>query len=116
MTKLEKKLRTRPLTPTINDSLMSHESWKIFQVMAEFVDGYERLVHIRPSVSIFGSARTKPTAPFYKLAEDIGKACSDAGFSVVTGGGPGIMEAGNKGAVKGRSLSIGLNIVLPHEE
>lgn len=106
----------RPPQPTINDSLMSHESWKIFQVMAEFVEGYERLVHIRPSVSIFGSARTLVDHPNYQLTHDISLALSNAGFSVVTGGGPGVMEAANKGAVKGKSLSVGLNIVLPNEE
>ena len=66
---VDKKLRSRPNQPTINDSLMSHESWKIFQVIAEFVEGYERLVHIRPSVSIFGSARTKPEDPYYQFTE-----------------------------------------------
>lgn len=106
----------RPPQPTINDSMMSHESWKIFQVMAEFVEGYERLVHIRPSVSIFGSARTHVDHPVYKLSHDIALELSNNGFSVVTGGGPGVMEAGNKGAVKGKSLSVGLNIVLPNEE
>ena len=84
--------------------------------MAEFVEGYERLVHIKPSVSIFGSARTEPDHPYYKLAETLGEQLSNAGFSIVTGGGPGIMEGANKGAFKGNSFSIGLNIVLPHEE
>lgn len=106
----------RPIVPTINDSLMSRESWKIFQVMAELVEGFERLVHIKPSVSIFGSARTKPGTPYYDLTFETAKLLSDSGFSVVTGGGPGIMEAGNKGANAGASLSIGLNIVLPNEE
>lgn len=106
----------RPPAPTINDSLMSHESWKIFQVIAEFVEGYERLVHIRPSVSIFGSARTLEEHPVYEQTHDIALALSNAGFSVVTGGGPGVMEAANKGAVKGKSTSVGLNIVLPNEE
>lgn len=100
----------------INDALMSHESWKVFQVMAEFVEGYERLVRISPSVSIFGSARIKSDHPWYKLAQETAKVLSEAGFSVVTGGGPGIMEAANKGAKAGPSLSVGLNIVLPHEE
>jgi uncharacterized protein (TIGR00730 family) len=108
--------KARPIAPTINDSSMIHESWKIFQVLAEFVEGYERLVHIKPSVSIFGSARTLPNNPDYQLAHDIGLALSYSGFSVVTGGGPGIMEAANKGAFKGKSVTVGLNIVLPHEE
>lgn len=102
--------------PSINDSLMAKESWKVFQVMAEFVEGYERLVHIPPAVSIFGSARTGPDHKWYKLGQETGKALSEAGFSVVTGGGPGIMEAANKGAKEGKSWSVGLNIVLPNEE
>lgn len=106
----------RPSTPLVNDSALSRESWKIFQVMAEFVEGYERLIHIKPSVSIFGSARSKPGDPYYLLAEDVGEKLSNAGYSVVTGGGPGIMEAGNKGAYKGRSLSVGLNIELASHE
>lgn len=113
-----KKIRpdNRPSTPQIDDSLLSRESWKIFQVMAEFVEGYERLIHIKPSVSIFGSARTHPEHEFYQLAESIGEKLSNAGFSVVTGGGPGIMEAANKGAFKGSSFSVGLNIDLPDYE
>jgi len=101
---------------TIKDSEMAHESWKVFQVMAEFVEGYERLVHIPPSVSIFGSARLKPDNPWYKLTFEIAKTLSEHGYTVVTGGGPGLMEAANKGAKEGPSLSVGLNIVLPHEE
>ncbi|HET7675565.1 MAG TPA: TIGR00730 family Rossman fold protein, partial [Gammaproteobacteria bacterium] len=97
-------------------SLLNRESWKIFQIMAEFVEGFERLVTIKPSVSIFGSARMGPEHPYYQLAEKIGRALSDAGFSVVTGGGPGLMEAANKGAFAGKSPSIGLNIQLPHEQ
>ncbi len=100
----------------INDSMMTRESWKIFQIMAEFVEGFERLAHIKPSVSIFGSARTAPDHPYYQLAEDTAKQLSDAGFSVVSGGGPGIMEAANKGAQAGKSMSIGLNIQLPMEQ
>jgi uncharacterized protein (TIGR00730 family) len=100
----------------INDSALSRESWKIFQIVAEFVEGFERLAGIRPSVSIFGSARTRPDHAYYKLTVEIARALSDAGFSVVSGGGPGIMEAANLGAFKGRSPSIGLNIQLPHEQ
>ncbi len=100
----------------VNDTIMTRESWKIFQIMAEFVEGFERLAQIKPSVSVFGSARTPPDHPYYKLAEDISRALSDAGFSVVSGGGPGIMEAANKGAYAGKSPSIGLNIQLPHEQ
>lgn len=108
--------QSHPGMAPVNDALLTRESWKIFQIMAEFVEGFERLARIRPSVSIFGSARTQPGHPYYVLAEQIGLLLSDAGFSVVTGGGPGIMEAGNKGAYAGRSPSIGLNIQLPHEQ
>ena len=107
--------KKRPVTPEVNDSTLTRESWKIFQVIAEFVEGYERLVHIKPSVSIYGSARVKPDHAYYKLAVDTAKLLSNSGFSVVTGGGPGIMEAGNKGAFQGKSFSVGLNIVLPGE-
>jgi uncharacterized protein (TIGR00730 family) len=100
----------------INDSQLTRESWKIFQIMAEFVEGFEQLAQIKPSVSIFGSARTATDHAYYRLAEDISRALSDAGFSVVSGGGPGIMEAANKGAFSGRSPSIGLNIRLPREQ
>lgn len=100
----------------VNDSLMARESWKIFQVMTELVEGFERLVRIPPSVSIFGSARLTPDHKWYQLADQSAKALSEAGFTVVTGGGPGIMEAANKGAKSGPSLSVGLNIVLPNEE
>ena len=100
----------------IDDSALTRESWKIFQIMAEFVEGFERLAKIKPSVSIFGSARTSPDHPYYELTIDIARALSNAGFSVVSGGGPGIMEAANHGAFEGRSPSIGLNIQLPHEQ
>lgn len=100
----------------VDDKLLTRESWKIFQIMAEFVEGFEHLARIKPSVSIFGSARTPPDHPYYALTEDIARLLSDSGFSVVSGGGPGIMEAANKGAHAGKSLSIGLNIQLPHEQ
>lgn len=114
--KINDNFANRPgLTPVDNYQL-SRESWKIFQIMAEFVEGFEALARIRPSVSIFGSARTPEDNPDYQLAEEIAQALSDAGFSVVSGGGPGIMEAANKGAQAGKSLSIGLNIKLPQEQ
>ncbi len=100
----------------VDDTLLTRESWKIFQIMAEFVEGFERLARIKPSVSIFGSARTRPEHPYYKLTEEIARLLSDSGFSVISGGGPGIMEAANKGAYAGKSPSIGLNIQLPHEQ
>lgn len=99
-----------------SSKVLSRESWKIFQIMAEFVEGFERLEQIHPSVSIFGSARTPAGHPYYDMAEQIARLLSDAGFSVVSGGGPGIMEAVNKGAQAGKSPSVGLNIVLPHEQ
>jgi uncharacterized protein (TIGR00730 family) len=95
---------------------MPRESWKIFQIMAEFVEGFEELAQIHPSVSFFGSARARPGTPYYELAEQIARCLSDAGFAVVSGGGPGIMEAANRGAFQGKSPSVGLNIVLPHEQ
>jgi uncharacterized protein (TIGR00730 family) len=101
---------------TTSSKILSRESWKIFQIMAEFVEGFERLARIAPSVSIFGSARTPADHPYYALAEQVARMLSDAGFSVVSGGGPGIMEAVNKGAYAGKSPSIGLNINLPQEQ
>jgi len=95
---------------------MSRESWKIFQIMAEFVEGFDKLSCIHPSVSIFGSARTARDHPWYEKTVAIAKRLSDAGFTIVSGGGPGIMEAANRGAQQGISQSIGLNIVLPHEQ
>ena len=112
---MHSKTKHPGLSP-INDTMLTRESWKIFQIMSEFVDGFERLARICPSVSIFGSARTSPDHPYYQLTVDISRTLSDAGFSVVSGGGPGIMEAANKGAYEGKSPSIGLNIELPHEQ
>ena len=112
---MHSKTKHPGLSP-INDTMLTRESWKIFQIMSEFVDGFERLARICPSVSIFGSARTAPDHPYYQLTVDISRTLSDAGFSVVSGGGPGIMEAANKGAYEGKSPSIGLNIQLPHEQ
>ncbi len=106
----------RPRLQSMDDKSLTLESWKVFQIMAEFVEGFERLACIRPSVSVFGSARIAPEHPYYQLAEKITRLLSDAGFSVVSGGGPGIMEAANRGAHAGKSLSIGLNILLPQEQ
>jgi len=100
----------------VNDAALTRESWKVFQIMAEFVEGFERLACISPSVSFFGSARFSPGHPYSLLAEEIARTLSDSGFSVVSGGGPGIMEAANKGAYAGKSPSIGLNIALPQEQ
>ncbi|MFW2440025.1 MAG: TIGR00730 family Rossman fold protein [Arenicellales bacterium] len=115
MTKIKINPSKAPL-PYISTRKLSRQSWKIFQIMAEFVEGYERLAEIHPSVSIFGSARFAPDHPSSQLTEEIALKLSNAGFSVVSGGGPGIMEAANKGAFEGKSPSIGLNIELPHEQ
>ncbi len=96
--------------------IKGENSWTMFKVIAEFVDGFEILNRIDPCVSIFGSARTKPDDKYYQLAVDIAKACIEEGFGVITGGGPGIMEAANKGAYLNGGLSVGLNIDLPFEQ
>ena len=100
----------------LNREHSARESWRVFEIMAEFVEATERLKEISPAVSIFGSARTRSDHPYYQLTEEIAKQLSNAGFSVISGGGPGIMEAANKGAYYGKSPSIGLNIQLPHEQ
>lgn len=114
MTAKEKLPRSAPNSnaPKFN----ARESWRIFGIMSEFVEATERLNAIRPAVSIFGSARTPPDHLYYMLTEKIARQLSDAGFSVISGGGPGIMEAANKGAYFGKSPSIGLNIQLPMEQ
>ncbi len=96
--------------------IASTMSWSIFKIMAEFVDGYQNLARIGPCVSMFGSARTKPDNPHYKLAEEIAFKLGKAGLGIITGGGPGIMEAANKGAIDSGSPSVGLNINLPFEQ
>jgi predicted Rossmann-fold nucleotide-binding protein len=92
------------------------DSWQIFKIMAEFVEAFEKLGKIGPCVSIFGSARTKAENQYYILAEEIAFKLTQKGYGVITGGGPGIMEAANKGAHKGGGMSVGLNIELPHEQ
>jgi len=92
------------------------DTWTIFRIMAEFVEGFETLAEIGPCVSVFGSARTKPGTPYYELGVEVAYKLTQAGFGVITGGGPGIMEAGNKGAQKGNGSSVGLNIELPFEQ
>jgi len=91
-------------------------SWQMFTIMAEFIEATEYLSEIRPAVSIYGSARLKPESKYYQLAMQIARKLSDAGFAVISGGGPGIMEAANQGAHAGKSPSVGLNIELPHEQ
>jgi len=98
------------------DETITKDSWMVFKVMAEFVDGYEKLAKIGPCVSIFGSARLKPESKYYEMAVDIAEKITRLGFGIITGGGPGIMEAGNKGAFNAQGKSIGLNIDLPFEQ
>ncbi len=94
----------------------AREAWQLFAIMSEFVEATERLNQVRPAVSIFGSARTPENHPYFKLAERIARLLSDAGFAVISGGGPGIMEASNRGAFFGKSPAVGLNIELPREQ
>jgi uncharacterized protein (TIGR00730 family) len=94
----------------------AHEAWRVFGIMSEFVEATERLANVQPAVSIFGSARVASGSACYQQAERIARLLSDAGFTVVSGGGPGVMEAANKGAFEGKSVSVGLNIQLPHEQ
>jgi uncharacterized protein (TIGR00730 family) len=110
------KLPTVTDVELLNREHSARESWRVFEIMAEFVEATERLKEISPAVSIFGSARTRSDHPYYQLTEEIAKQLSNAGFSVISGGGPGIMEAANKGAYYGKSPSVGLNIQLPHEQ
>lgn len=98
------------------NEIKTADSWAIFKIMSEFVSGFEKLSKIGPCVSIFGSARTPIGSKYYKMAEDIAENLVKHGYGVITGGGPGIMEAGNKGAHKAGGRSVGLNIILPHEQ
>ena len=110
---MEKKAKSSPI---INDSQMVRESWKLFQIISEFVEGFERLAKLKPTVSIFGSARLSSESKYYKKAEQLGQILSNKGITVVTGGGPGIMEGASKGAFNGPSFSVGLNIDLNNHE
>jgi uncharacterized protein (TIGR00730 family) len=103
-------------TEALLKSATARESWRIFGIMSEFVEATERLAAIRPAVTMFGSARVRPESPYYALTEETARLLSNSGFSVISGGGPGIMEAANKGAFFGKSPSVGLNIQLPHEQ
>lgn len=109
--KLKNSFRQKPWDETV-----TKDSWMIFKIMAEFVDGYEKLAAIGPCVSIFGSARLKAGSKYYEMAVEIAEKITKIGFGVITGGGPGIMEAGNKGAHIAHGRSIGLNIELPFEQ
>ncbi|NMR33754.1 TIGR00730 family Rossman fold protein [Chryseobacterium aquaticum] len=98
------------------DEIVTKDSWMVFKIMAEFVDGYEKMAKIGPCVSIFGSARLKPESKYYEMAVEIAEKITKLGFGIITGGGPGIMEAGNRGAFNAEGKSIGLNIDLPFEQ
>ncbi|MCE9538088.1 MAG: TIGR00730 family Rossman fold protein [Bacteroidetes bacterium] len=111
----EDKIRKAFASKDWND-IKAADSWQIFKIMSEFVEGFEKMSRIGPCVSIFGSARTKPENPYFKLAEEIAFKLTREGYGVITGGGPGIMEAANKGAKAGGGRSVGLNIVLPFEQ
>ncbi len=111
----EEKIRKAIKARTWNET-KTYDSWQIFKIMAEFVQGFERMSKIGPCVSVFGSARTKPSGKDYKMAEEIGYLLTKRGFGVITGGGPGVMEAANKGAHFAGGNSVGLNIKLPFEQ
>ena len=98
------------------NEMKTNDSWALFKIMGEFVNGFERMSTIGPCVSIFGSARTKEDNPYYQLAVDVARSIAEAGYGVITGGGPGIMEAGNRGASLAGGTSVGLNIDLPFEQ
>ena len=98
------------------DAFNVGDSWRLFKIMSEFVEGFETLKDVHPCVSIFGSARTKPDDPVYEQTVDIARKLAKNGFNIITGGGGGIMEAGNKGAAEGGAQSVGLNIKLPFEQ
>ncbi len=114
--KAEQEQIRKVFAPKDWNEIRSNDSWGIFKIMAEFVNGYETLARIGPCVSIFGSARTKADKPYYQLAEDVAYRLTQKGFGVITGGGGGIMEAANRGAQKGKGVSVGLNIDLPMEQ
>lgn len=113
--KLMEKLR-QAFNPKSWNETKTHDSWAVFKMMSEMVEGFEKMSKIGPCVSIFGSARTKPENPYYQMAEEIAYLLTKKGFGVITGGGPGIMEAGNKGAHFSGGKSVGLNIDLPFEQ
>jgi uncharacterized protein (TIGR00730 family) len=104
------------MIPHLKTTKTEQNAWRMFRIMGEFVSGFETLSEMPKGITIFGSARTKPSDPFYIAAEDIARRCVERGFPVITGGGPGIMEAGNKGAAEAKGVSVGLCIRLPMEQ
>jgi hypothetical protein len=115
MTSSEEKIKKAFVEKNWNE-IKTSDSWQIFKIMAEFVEGFEKMSSIGPCVSIFGSARTKEENQYYQLAEEIAFKLTQNGYGVITGGGPGIMEAANKGAKRGKGKSVGINIHLPFEQ
>lgn len=111
----DERLLTREAPSRAPDFIHS-DPWRVFRIMGEFVEGFDTLAEVGPAVSVFGSARTEPDGPMYRAAEKTGQLLADAGFAVITGGGPGIMEAANKGATEAGGESIGCNIELPFEQ
>ena len=113
--KERRKIKREP--KYILDNTIVGDSWRMFRIMSEFVDGFDAMSAVEvPAVTIYGSARTTPEHPWYQLTESIAKGLAEAGYGIITGGGPGLMEAANKGAAEGGGVSIGLNISLPHEQ
>src|SRR3982750_1523280 len=106
----------RLLEPPHGDEVLHTDTWRVFRIMGEFVQGFEDLAHLTNGVSIFGSARTAPDDPVYQAARETAGLLAKSGFSVITGGGPGIMEAANRGAFEAGGISVGCNIELPHEQ
>ncbi len=116
ITEKEEKIIRQSFQPKTWNDVKTHDSWSVFKIMSEFVEGMEKLSNIGPCVAVFGSARLKPEDKYYQMAEKIAEDLTKIGFGVISGGGPGIMEAANKGAHNGGGSSVGLNIVLPHEQ
>ncbi len=116
ITEREVQIIQKSFQPKSWNDTKTHDSWSVFKIMAEFVDGMEKMSQIGPCVAIFGSARTKPEDKYYKMTEEIARGITKLGFGVITGGGPGIMEAASKGAYEAGGNSVGLNIRLPMEQ
>ncbi len=112
----DEQLLESPKVPERPDALRKTDPWRVLRIMGEFVEGFEKLGDIQDAVAMFGSARIDPSDPHYSMAVETARLLSEAGFPIITGGGPGIMEAANKGAVEGGGVSIGCNIELPHEQ